>query len=612
MANQGNVSNIFIPQDPVNIQLGPFTKGMILNQAGHKLPEGAVIQAKDCIAGPEGLRRRPITESYVAGTLDYLPAQGLIELWKTDGTQILVALDQKFIYEASPGAGTFTGKYWEYAVGTCSETTGTITGAGGTLWDTAASEIQVGDVFVIDANGSGDGPEESIITAITNDNTLVVTGGAAAFAGTYGGGTDYKIRRAFRSSAPYLTDYVVFGGKIIFADGSRFLYSYDGTTFTDFSSGVTAYVPRAVGFWKDRCYIGNIAEGGNIERQRVRWSGVGPTNWGTWGTDDWYDMPYTSGAIQRIIGMSDVLISYFDDCLFIGTPTAQANLPVKFRKLETGGIGLVGPHAVHGWLDGHFFVGQDNIYFINNKGYHPIGTPVVSDTIRDCENVWRIYVTPDPRNDRVVFAFPETGTTITKFWSFNYKSKAWSYDEISATAVVGSTIQDTTVTWGDLGGFTWTNISATYPTWGSMGSGAAKTRKLYFFSGSTLYRLGSGTLDATGSLVPFTFVTADLEHGLPNMKKTWMRVSLKIDRTLAAQLDFRVYSSLDRGATWTELTTDSQKLEIPVGKDEGYLNFKTTHSMARFKFVAVTATEEYVVNDTIFRVLKRGQEVLRS
>jgi len=128
-----------------------------------------------------------------------------------------------------------------------------------------------------------------------------------------------------------------------------------------------------------------------------------------------------------------------------------------------------------------------------------------------------------------------------------------------------------------------------------------------------LYRFGtSGTKHATGSLVPFTFVTADLEHGLPNMKKTWSRVSLKIDRTLTAQLDFRVYSSLDRGTTWTELTTESQKLSIPIGKDEGYLNFKTTHSMARFKFVAVTATEEYIVNDTIFRVLKRGQEVLRD
>ena len=80
MANQGDINNLFIPQDPTNIQMGPLTKGMILNQAAHKLPEGAVVQAKDCIAGPEGLRRRPITESYVAGTLDYLPAQGLIEL----------------------------------------------------------------------------------------------------------------------------------------------------------------------------------------------------------------------------------------------------------------------------------------------------------------------------------------------------------------------------------------------------------------------------------------------------------------------------------------------------------------------------------------------------
>jgi len=596
-----NRFDVFIPRDPQTAHVRPLDKGMHRHVPGQLIPAGGFYTVRNLIAGPEGLRLRPALRNYFTGTLDYPPAQEIQVFRKTDESSILVGVDQKFLYELT--SGTFTGKYWTYTDGDASEAGTTVTGSG-TAWDTAANEIRVGDVFVFDPEGSGDGPEEKVITAINSDTELEVESDwTEDFSDP---GQDYEIRRAFGAIDPYLVDSVSFLNRIVFADGVRWLYNYDGSTFGDQASAV-AYAPRTVTFWNDRLFVANMSDSGNWEVQRVRWSDAGAYT--TWDSASYYDLPYSTGVIEKILPLSEWLVVYATDAIYIGTPTNRSDLPLVFRKLDTGGIGLVGLKAVANFHSSHFFVGQDNIYILDNRGVHEIGTPVVQDTIRACTNIWRIYAGVDTEHDRIVFGFPETGTSMVKLWGYNYKSRAWSYDELTVEAFKSIPYKVSGETW-DSQSATWDDTSA---SWDSFGLTSAVESKIHAFVGdnTNLHRYENFTQDYEGSTLDVTIETGDLDFGLPDMNKTVTRVSVKLKDTVASDLNFDVSVSHDGGTTYKQLTNANQKLSITAGKLEGFWTFRTTGSAPRFKITGSTSVAEYVITELTFRFYGRGKEYLR-
>jgi len=640
------MSDQFIPKSPKNIAIRPINKGMILNLPTNGLPDGSVTKAQNFIVQNQGPKRRPGWQSQAgAATIasNDRPSVDMGVLWNTAGTQKLLLIGTKFVHEVTLASG-FTVKYWTYAAGTLSVSTTTATGSG-TEWN--HNFIQGGDSIILDADGSGDGPEEIAISSVTNDTTIVM---ATTPTGTYGAGTDYVIRRALQAASPYLVDFAVAENTLWVCDGDdeRHLYEYDGTNFTvkvaystgtvsntgtavtgsgtafdgnvmigdyivldadgssnpaeaisiasvdsatgltlsespttnhsgvDYQiiSGVTGI--RAVCSFADRLWIANVYESSVRERQRIRWTN--PANYNIFPAANFLDLPYTNGEILRLIPLGSMLIAYFDDCIYYGRATGITGLPYAFSRINTGGVGLVGTKAICEYLDGHFFVGQDDIYYLGaDVGLKPIGSPVVRDTIRSCDYFNLIYVVPDPRNERIAFGFPTSNTRVEKVWSYYYKSQAWSYDNTTASFLAGTHVT-TSTDWRLFRGTT---------------GGALEDMTV------------AGTTDPSSAAIVGVIESGDYDFGLPNLNKTVSRLSVKVDNAPSVSLAFNAFGSVNRGVSFTSLG----RISLSAGEDEGYVNFKETGSLFRWKLSTSSVVAPYTISEVVLRARQRGREV---
>ncbi len=601
------MSDFFRANAPVSLPIRPLSKGMIRNLPSNGLPEGAVYTAKNYIVGTRGPMRRPVYRNYLGGNLfNFPPVRHAIILYKTDGTKQVVGIDRKLLYEV--GQSSFTRHTWDYDTGTALNTAGTSVVRGtSTNWTGTNVDLQVGDIMALDPSAA---KEELVeISGINSATTILLLNTTT----TQHNSGNYAIYRAFKAVNPYILDWTVVDNKLVFADGARPLFSYDGATFGAYDAANT-WKPFSVTFFKDRLWCLRILSGSNDYRQRIIWSTV--TDHTSFNISTRFvDLPYSSGAGERILGMGNLLVVYLDDAIYIGRQTTIAGdtLPFSFERVDTGGIGLIAPRALCPWLDGHFFVGQDDIYFLSQSGFERIGAPVVEETIRACDAPWGIYAAADPERDRVVFGFPsQDGEQITKVWSFDYKAKAWSYDEIACSMLSGiestSTIQwdtlDTAISQAGLA-VDWDTGMGLYDSWDAIGSTTG--RKFLLGQAGRIYELAgnSSSTDPGPSAVEAILETGDFDEGSPDQKKTHTRLSVKIDSVLSSDLSFLVSCSTDRGRTWTSCGT----LSISSGDDEGYVTFLATGSTIRFRLVSTSSVPPYRIMEMVRRVKGRGVEL---
>ena len=162
---------MFQQQDPVSISVRPLNRGMMLDAPTGMIPTGGFITASNFVIGSQGPMRRPTLVELIDAVVDWPPIREAIQFWKADGSSALVVLDSKFVYDVNVGAGTFTGKYLKYAVGTVTvlEAGTAVTGAGGCLWLT---DIKIGDVMVFEPGTANEDAKE--IGSITDDTHLVL------------------------------------------------------------------------------------------------------------------------------------------------------------------------------------------------------------------------------------------------------------------------------------------------------------------------------------------------------------------------------------------------------------------------------------------------------
>jgi len=591
----------FQGEDSKIIAIRPLNKGIIKNVSENSLPVGGLLDAQNCVVDEKGIRKRrgftyfPNSSSVVA----YPPIMGLATFWKPDGTQISVVWDSKFIYRILPTS--FLAVYDTYAIGTCSSSGTTVTGVG-SLWVTAASDVQAGDIFVLDADGSGDGPEEIEISSITNDTELELV---STPVGTFGVGSDYEIRRAFKVKNNKQIDFVTLTDKIVFTDGTRTLRSYDGTTFGEFSSDIVE-IGDCLAYHRDRLWMGRITSSSIVYRTRMIWtSTVDLGDFTPSASDLSIDRPYQVGEIIALKPLGDFLAVYYSDRIDLFRPTNVSGnfLPLAPVKLETGNVGLVGLKAVTSYLDGHFFIGQDDIYYLGvSKGLIPMQSPVRDDLYTNRDELWNAWAITDPINEVIRFGIPNVSGLTYKIWNYNYKSKAWSYSIFSTNFLsFTNIIQD--ITWDEAVG-TWdTN---TYGSWDDtkLDSGGGT---VYVSKSNNLLRLSSSDLlDYSTDDVAFVVETGDMDFEIIDTDKTFVRLSLKLSKVPVASFpSFVVYGSVDEGTTYKTLGT----LIVPSSRSEGYIDFRITGSTCRFKITNSINAASFVIVEIGLKVILRGQEV---
>lgn len=428
----------------------------------------------------------------------------------------------------------------------------------------------------------------------------------------------YTIERALKGSIhhpPIAVNYYGIGsskGYTVLADASeRGLLSYDDADGFGLYGETTTTMSniQCIEFFDDRLWVGGFVEGAVTYPYRIRWTTKSDKT--DFPAGQYLDLPYTNSTLVRLLGNGSILVAYFEDAIFVGYPSQIFGQPYHFERLETAKTGLVGSMAVSRWTDGHFFVGDDDIYFLGaNLSLQTIGSPVVRATIQNCKNKYAIRISPDPLNERIIFGFPEgAGTQISKVWSFEYKTGAWSYSPIS-TSLVSATRFTTTVTWDDLSSYTWGTLPSTYPTWASMDPAVGPLQFFTILEGGLYQQNDSYNTDEwSGDPVHATIESGDMDLDMPGHNKVFTRLSMKINEPRQEGLNpvkFNVLLSTDRGKTWKSLP---RGIIIDTGEDEGKVDFRVTGSIVRFKLSETSlSTDTYTISEIVMRGRPLGPE----
>jgi hypothetical protein len=247
----------YVPQNkPINLYERPLSKGMLGDLASNQLPKGAMLTSENYIIGLKGMKRRPGLGLFnPTSIVRYPPLMDIITLWQTDGQQITLVIDSKFIYTVSPTV--YYPLYDNYMEGTARYSGGALHGSSGAHW--LINDIYPGDELVLNSGGT---TEIALISGWTNSNTLALSG---TLLGSYKPASSYAIRRAFKLySENDLVDWTIMLGaddlnRVVFADGTRKLRATDGSTFGLLNSNIE-YTPRCVLSWRDRLLIAKTIE----------------------------------------------------------------------------------------------------------------------------------------------------------------------------------------------------------------------------------------------------------------------------------------------------------------------------------------------------------------
>lgn len=602
------------------IAVSPLTKGVFRDRPGQKIEDGGFWTIRNGIVQPIGVRRRPAFYTTANGGTFRDNAVDAISSVQTDGTTTEMLVTESSVYNISKLSG-LTLIPLTYTTGTVSSADGdTITGDVGDppTWQVATDddwdEVMPGDYFVLDSDGTA-----VKISAVASATSLTLE---STYPDTSFTEEAYTIYRSFRvEDTRFLVDTVTANDRTVFLstflppieiDSAGTALEYLQASGGDSVVNSAHFTAKCGAFFNERLWLGHIKEvvsGSYVEyRQRLRYSTA--TDFGNF--DDasnahYIDLDYTGGAIQALMPLDNLLAVYLEDAIYLGQGTVDTNNPLVFDQIETGGIGLIGQKAVVAYRGGHFFVGQDNIYMLSTRGLQPIGTPVLTETIRKCDHKWRVFAVADPRRNRICFGFPRSNKFVEYVWSFDYVDGSWSYEDY-ATWMIAAPKFDDSLTWDDLSG-TWADMEDYGPTWDDVRREADAEISLVREFGGVL-QIASNTLTADDVAGAIEFELESKDHDLTraDLEKGWTRLAIKLqfDDGVAfdSAVDFTCEVSHNRGRTWKDVGV----LRIRAGMDEGHCDFRLISSTFRFRLKSSAAVVPYSVTEYTYSVTPFADE----
>lgn len=112
------------------------------------------------------------------------------------------------------------------------------------------------------------------------------------------------------------------------------------------------------------------------------------------------------------------------------------------------------------------------------------------------------------------------------------------------------------------------------------------------------------SLDYDGTPIPIMMETGDLDLGVPDTYKTFIKWALRLDEEAPAELAFLIETSDDSGITWYRMGT----LYVYEGGKEGRCNFLHTGSATRFRLTSETESLSYTIVEMTMDVKLRGTQ----
>lgn len=485
-----------VPTKPETFAVRPLTKGMIRNLPPALLPEGAAYALAEANVYSEGLERRDgFVFAFLKGegepakvgfVFDDEVIQDFLSYWTPTGSKQLFCLTNRVLYQKS--GNSWMPVHWVRPYTKTTLVTDTITD--GTVGRDFAADNVVAGMCVQLYNTASLGYEYYEIETVATDSlVLTVAPTGLAYDTTF-----YVIKR-FRAESPFIVDWTHSATRIYFTDGYATGIDYwDGSVLAKLniknSAGTDSLLgARTIDFIGDRLFFGYCTDvGPETIRNRIRWSTA--LNDARIEDDAYQDLADFYGEILKLKVLGQYNVCYLNDGVAYGRLSNITSLPYVFNKVETGGVGLVGPRAVTGYLNRHFYVGVDDIYsLMEDLVPQKLGAAVKRITLGATAVKSLITAFIDPHHQRVLFGFPlEQNFRLDTYYAFYHEPQAWARQG-RAWATVGSFSTATSPLLGDYPTSTWDDFPG----------------KTYFSFGADVSEISTYYADYAG----FAYLTSD-------------------------------------------------------------------------------------------------------
>lgn len=474
-----------------------------------------------------------------------------------DGSSALVVVTSKQAYASIDAGNTWTNIVPTYSTGTVTATNGstTVTGAGGTLWQTRG--ISANQFILIDGAWYR-------IASVTNDTTLVL---ASNFTGATAGGKAYTIRRVWGGGST-LNVYSqifcrIFNGNLYL--GGTFLGDASGSPapavikVADVLTGspVSSYLTGSKAYTAGLDFISGLTSINGIDVLQIGSvvfvgdenvfyysSNLSDAVWTTspGGFEPVYMKP---GAINAMGRFSNNLTLHFEDGIVLAVPVAQAEPPVAFQVTDAQ-VGCYASRTLKNCFGAERFIASDGRYYTFDGARTARAGDPISRQFADLSRKalrYKLHAAIDSSNEeywlfwgsgQATFGFTHQIAT-NRWWKHQYAFPIGAVSDRDDAASLQTTSQ-ALVGVGNYDGQAAATRASMLFGWIDGGGTGKVSDAVAAFSG----------LDAGGHY----FQTEDLDFGLPYHYKSIQRIIFFFQGTVFNTETLEVSLSKDDGASW--------------------------------------------------------------
>lgn len=347
----------------------------------------------------------------------------------------------------------------------------------------------------------------------------------------------------------------------------------------------------------DRLYIAYTVEGGNPKPFRVKrpvasdhtdWTGVGS------GFNELTETPY---FIKNILKLGQELAIYTEKSIWMAFRLGQAATPAGFR-LAVADIGLYSPYCVSGYVDHHFFKGNDNFYRFDGSKTEEIGTPIRDIVFGDLSlNYLHMNFSVAHVGDQEWINFICTGTSQVPdtAWVYNWKRNVWYPWSVSGPLSGCIHKLSTSLTIDELiGTIDQQNYEIdSLPLQSSLPSllTGHSDGKIYIWS--SFYSSDDGTAISC-RWTSKDFISEDLDESQTGKEITLRTIHVDyVPQAMAATLSFAY--SVDGGVNWVTAGNVTLAAGTSAGLSTASLHRQVTGNRIRFRFTHSSASETFKI-----------------
>jgi len=307
---------------------------------------------------------------------------------------------------------------------------------------------------------------------------------------------------------------------------------------------------------KTMCYLspylilGNLIESGTPNPWKVAWCDTANPEIWTGGNSGSELLSDESSEIVRLKKLNEYAAAYKKDSLWLGR--LDVSDVISFDCVKTG-IGIVSKNAVAEAEAVHYFMGYNDFYSWDSSGITPIGKGVrdeVFSTI-DKTQLHKCFAVHAKDTTEIWFAVVTTGQTYpTQIWKYNYRYGIWYFDTIA-------------------------NITAGIEFEGN----AFAERTILGDSSGYSYRVDPTAHNDNGVAISSYVITKDFVADKFEYEKRWLQIDLWAYGSATLYVDY----SIDRGTTWTSLSSATLEASMPIFPITLWFDVVSSHIRFRFR-----------------------------